>query len=106
MIHALTPDLGDPLLLAEATLPALQEVLKLHRGEAKLTYDPTLKNSVRIRPASGTTMDVEEDRNRLSEMLKTLSTAAAPFEDSFLQARVRHTRREPYQLYLIDRKNK
>src|SRR3546814_422810 len=101
MIHALTPDLGDPLLLAEATLPALQEVLKLHRGEAKLTYDPTLKNSIRIRPASGTTMDVEEARNRLSEMIETLSTAAAPFEVSFLKARVRHTSREPYPLDLM-----
>src|SRR3546814_13102580 len=101
MIHALTPDLGDPLLLAEATLPALQEVLKLHRGEAKLTYDPTLKNSVRIRPASGTTMDVEEARNSLSEMIETLSTAEAPFEVSFLNARVRHTSREPSPLDLL-----
>src|SRR3546814_18136138 len=96
MIHALTPDLGDPLLLAEATLPALQEVLKLHRGEAKLTYDPTLKNSVRIRPASGTTMDVEEARNRLSEMIETLSTAEEPFQVSFLTARGRQPRRDPY----------
>src|SRR3546814_9738371 len=101
MIHALTPDLGDPLLLAEATLPALQEVLKLHRGEAKLTYDPTLKNSVRIRPASGTTMHVEDARNRLSEMIETLSTAAAPLEVSFLKARVRHTSREPHPLDLM-----
>src|SRR3546814_18086628 len=101
MIHALTPDLGDPLLLAEATLPALQEVLKLHRGEAKLTYDPTLKNSVRISPASGTTMAVEEARNRLSEMIEPLTTAAAPFAVSFLQARVRHTSREPYRHDLI-----
>src|SRR3546814_3712320 len=101
MIHALTPDLGDPLLLAEATLPALQEVLKIQRGKAKLTYDPTLKNSVRIRPTSGTTMDVEEARNRLSEMIETLSTAAAPFEVSFLKARVRHTSREPYPLDLM-----
>src|SRR3546814_11941898 len=81
MIHALTPDLGDPLLLAEATLPALQEVLEFDRGEAKLTYDPTLKNPIRIRPASGTTFDTEGARNRLADMIETLSTAGAPFQD-------------------------
>src|SRR3546814_16912900 len=46
-------------------------------------------------------MDVEEARNRLSEMIETLSTAAAPFEVSFLKARVRHTSREPYPLDLM-----
>src|SRR3546814_19536858 len=46
-------------------------------------------------------MDVEEARNRLSEMIETLSTAAAPSEVSFLKARVRHTSREPYPLDLM-----
>ncbi len=101
MIHTLTPDLGNPLLLSEATLPALQEVLKLHRGEAKLTYDPTLKNPVRIRPASGTTLDAEEARVRLSDMIETLSTAAAPFRVSFLKARVSQSNREPFPLDLM-----
>ncbi|MEO3429605.1 hypothetical protein AAFN88_12140 [Pelagibius sp. CAU 1746] len=101
MFHALTPNLGDPLLLAEASLPALQEVLGIHRGEAKVTYDPTLKNPVRIRPAPGTILDAEEARNRLSEMIGTLSTAAAPFEVSFLKARVRQANREPYPLDLM-----
>ena len=101
MIHTLTPDLGDPLLLAEATLPALQDVIKLHGGEAKLTYDPTLKKPVRIRPAPGTTLDAEEARNRLSDMIETLSTAAAPFRVSFLKARVRHASHEAYPLDLM-----
>src|SRR3546814_11432619 len=34
-------------------------------------------------------------------MIETLSTAAAPFEVSFLKARVRHTSREPYPLDLM-----
>jgi len=101
MIHTLTPDLGDPLLLAEATLPALQEVLKLHQGEAKLTYDPTLKNPVRIRSAPGTTLDTEEARNRLADMIETLSAAAAPFRVSFLKARVCEQGRKPYPLDLM-----
>src|SRR3546814_19241898 len=89
MIHALTPDLGDPLLLAAATLPALQEVLAFDRGEAKLTYDPPLKNPIRIRPASGTTFDTDGARNRLADMIEPLRTAGAPFQDSFLKAGVR-----------------
>lgn len=101
MIDALTPNLGDPLLLAEATLPALQEVLKLHRGEAKLTYDPTLKDPIRIRPAPGTAFDTEEARDRLADLIGTLSTAAAPFEVSFLKARVHQANREPYPLDLM-----
>src|SRR3546814_17896754 len=75
MIHALTPDLGDRLLLAEATLPALQEVLEFDRGEAKLTYDPTLTNQIRIRPASGTTFDTEGDRTSLAGQKQTHSNA-------------------------------
>src|SRR3546814_12802625 len=101
MIHALTHDIGDPLLLAEATLPALQEVLEFDRGEAKLTYDPTLKNPIRIRPASGTTFDTDGARNRLADMIETLRTAGAPFQVSFLKARVRQLSREPYPLALI-----
>src|SRR3546814_3067038 len=96
MIHALTPDLGDPLLLAEATLPALQEVLEFDRGEAKLTYDPTLKNPIRIRPASVTTFDTEAARNRLADMIETIITSEAPFQVSFMTARIRPIRREKW----------
>src|SRR3546814_20304499 len=101
MIHALTPDLGDPLLLAEATLPALQEVLEFDRGEAKLTYDPTLKNLIRIRPASGTTFDTEGARNRLAVIIATLSTAGAPFQVSFFTARVSQTNALPFHIAFL-----
>jgi hypothetical protein len=101
MIHALTPDLRDPLLLAEASLPALQEVLKLHRGEVKLTYDPTLKEPIRIRPILGTMLDTVEARNGLMDMIGTLNSASAPFHVSFLKAHVREQGREPYPLDLI-----
>src|SRR3546814_15270396 len=101
MIHALTPDLGDPLLLAEATLPALQEVLEFDRGEAKLTYDPTLKNPIRIRPASGTTFDTEGARNRLADMIETLRTAGAPLPVACLKARGRTTSRVPLHPQLL-----
>src|SRR3546814_9999799 len=79
----------------------MEKRLEFDRGEAKLTYDPTLKNPIRIRPASGTTFDTEGARNRLADMIETLSTAGAPFHVSFLKARVRQISREPYPLDLM-----
>lgn len=101
MIHAFTPGLGGPLFLVDATLPALREVLGVHRGEAKLTFGPTLKARIRIRPTPGTTFDTEVAGNRLTDMIETLSAASTPFQVSLLKAWVRQANRETRPLDLM-----
>lgn len=101
MIHPLTPDLTDPNLCADVALPSLQKAFNLQQGEIRLTFDPTLREPVRIRPTPDTLFDVEAGKDRFVDMLETLSTAAAPFVVSFLKAQVRQCGYEPCPLDLM-----
>jgi hypothetical protein len=88
MIHDLTPDLIDPMLLAEATVPPLHEVIGLRHGEVTLTYDPTIHKPVRIKPDGVSAYD-EAATRRVEDFVDTLGGVFTPFHVSFLKAHVR-----------------
>jgi hypothetical protein len=101
MYNVLTPDLCDPLLLAESTVPPIHEVVGLQEGEIKVTYDPTLKRPVRIKPSDDAVFNAEDARRRVAEMVETLNDAGPPFSVSFMKAKVRRPSSQPYPLDLM-----
>lgn len=101
MYNALTPDLSDPFILADTTLPALHEAVGLKRGELKVTYDPTLKNAIRIKPSEGAVFDIEHAKRRVADLIEIVDDAATPFTVSFLKARVHLPGEQPYPFDLM-----
>lgn len=101
MYNVLTPDLSDPFILADTTLPALHEAVGLQRGELKVTYDPTLKNAVRIKSSDGAIFDAEHAKRRIADFIEVVDDAAVPFSVSFLKARVHRPGEQPYPFDLM-----
>ena len=101
MLHPLTPDLCDPLLLAESTLPSFAEVVGLRKGTLKITYDPTIARPIRVRPSEGAIFDACRAKSRVGDMIDILNDTAQPFSLSFLKARVHLAAEDAYQLDLM-----
>lgn len=95
MYNDLTPDLADPFILADSTLPTLYEAAGLQRGELRVTYDPTLMNPIRIKPSDDAIFDGEHAKRRIADLVDTIEHAAAPFSLSFLKAQVRVPSKQP-----------
>ena len=99
MFHPSTPDLCDPLLLSEVTVPALYEAAGLEKGELKITYDPTLiQRPLRIRPSDGAVFDKDSANRRVSELIEMIDDVSPPFQVSFLKAAVRRPDVQPWPL--------
>ncbi len=88
MIHDHTPDLIDPMLLAEATVPSLHDVIGLEHGKVALMYDPTIRKPVRIKPVGVAAYD-ENAKRKFEDFVDTLDGVLRPFRLSFLKAQVR-----------------
>ena len=101
MLHPLTPDLCDPLLLAESTLPSFAEVVGLRRGTLKITYDPTIARPIRVRPSEGAVFDACRAKSQVGEMMEILNDTAQPFSLSFLKAKIHPAIEDAYQLDLM-----
>jgi|GEM_PF-3191004 len=102
MFHDLTPDLCDPLLLAETTIPSLYEAAGLQRGELKVTYDETLpQKPLRIKPGYGAVYDTDTAKRRLGDLIEQLNDALPPFRVAFLKADVQRPKVQPWPLDLM-----
>lgn len=88
MFHDLTPDLVDPMLLAETNLPSLHEVIGLKKGDVTLTVDPTIRKPIRIR-SDGFSAYGHTAQRDVEDMVLTLNACFAPFSVGFLKANVR-----------------
>lgn len=88
MIHDLTPDLIDPMLLAEASVPSLHDVIGLEHGKVALMYDPTIRKPVRIKPDGIAAYD-ENAKRKFEDFVELLDGVFRPFRLSFLKAQVR-----------------
>src|SRR5690606_2518819 len=88
MFNDLTPDLIDPLLLAQASVPPLHTVIGLRKGEVTLTVDPSIRKPVRIK-SEGFVAYEHTAQRKVEDLVDTLNRVFAPFEISFLKADVR-----------------
>lgn len=102
MFHHLTPDLCDPMLLADVTVPALYKAAGLQRGELRITYDPTLhEGSLRIKAGEGAIYDTDGAKGRVTDLVEQINDALPPFRVAFLRADVRRPEIEPWPLDLM-----
>jgi len=88
MFCDLIPDLLDPMLLAEATVPPLHQAIGLEQGTATLMYDPTIQRPIRIKPDGAAKCD-EKRKQKFEDLVDTLDGVLTPFRLAFLRARVR-----------------
>lgn len=102
MFHDLTPDLTDPMLLAETTVPSIYEAAGLKRGELKVTYDVTLpQKQLRIKASDGAVYDTATAKRRIAELIETLDDALPPFRVAFLKSHVRRPSVQPWPMDLM-----
>jgi len=102
MLDELTPDLYDPLLLADVVLPSFSEAAGLEKGALKITYDPTLKKrQLRIKATEGAAYDNENAQEQIADMIENIDHAMAPFHVAFLKADVRRPAMRPWPLDLM-----
>lgn len=102
MFHHLTPDLPDPLLLAEATVPSIYEAAGLERGEIKITYDASLlRKPLRIKASEYAVYNTQDCKRRVGELIEQLDDAMPPFRVAFLKADVRRPTTQPWPLDLM-----
>src|SRR3546814_6615991 len=88
MLQYLTPDLVDPMLLAETSPPSLYQAIGLKKGDVTLTVDPSLRKAIRIRSDGFAAYSHTAQRN-VEDLVRTLNACFAPFSVEFLKANVR-----------------
>src|SRR3546814_21172038 len=82
MFHDLTPDLVDPMLLAETSPPSLYQAIGLKKGDVTLTVDPSLGKAIRIRSDGFAAYSHPPQRN-VEDLVRTLTACFAPFSVEF-----------------------